>query len=430
MRKKNDKKQTRAELKKEVIKKAKTLFDNNTFKGFSKWKNAEYEFIAPADREYTYQWLWDTGFHAIALSHFDTERAKKEIRTFLLGQWEDGFIPHVIFWGKKKVLPHWAYIESKRSPRPHTTAITQPPVLGISVEEIYEKDKDKEFLKEVLPKLASHHRWLLSNRDEDGDKLISIISPNESGMDELPIFQYVVGFLGEDTVRLHWAFRKTDLRNYYHNYNNKIILKKDYFNVEELLFNCVFAEASRSLSRLFKEIGNKEEATYFEMVANASEEAIIEKCWHKEDEIFYSLFTKDEKYARVKTVASLAPLFLKNLKGEKLEKLINKHLLNKAEFWTKYPVPTVARSEPYYNPEDTPLHKAKLLWRGPTWIATNWFVVKGLRRHGYDDIADKIIDAMNRMITEHGFREYYNPETGQGYRRVNFGWSTLILDLL
>ncbi|OGK18376.1 hypothetical protein A3G67_03745 [Candidatus Roizmanbacteria bacterium RIFCSPLOWO2_12_FULL_40_12] len=418
------------ELRKDLTKKAQTVFDNNTFQGFSKWKNAEYSFIAPSDREYIYQFLWDTGFHAIVLSHFDIPKAKEEIRTFLLGQWNDGFLPHVIFWGEKKVLSHWAYIESKPSVRPHTTAISQPPVLALAIESIYKKSKDKKFLEETLPKIANHHRWLLANRDEDGDKLISIISPNESGMDELPVFQYVTGFLGEDVVRLHWTYRKTDLRNYYHNYDNKTILEKDYFNVEELLFNCVFAEASRSLSRLFSEIGNKEESSYFKMVSDKTEEAIIKKCWHKEDEIFYSLFTHEEKFARVKTVASLIPLFLENLKGEKLEKLINKHLLNKSEFWTRYPVPTVARSEPYYNPADTPIHKVKLLWRGPTWIATNWFVVKGLQKHGYHDIAEKIIITMNEMITQHGFREYYNPETGEGYRRVNFGWSTLLLDLL
>jgi len=70
------------------------------------------------------------------------------------------------------------------------------------------------------------------------------------------------------------------------------------------------------------------------------------------------------------------------------------------------------------------------LWRGATWINANWFVVKGLQKHGYSDIADEIIEKMCKMITKYGFREYYNPETGLGYRRKNFGWSTLIIDLL
>ena len=56
--------------------------------------------------------------------------------------------------------------------------------------------------------------------------------------------------------------------------------------------------------------------------------------------------------------------------------------------------------------------------------------MKGLRKHGYDNLADQIVEKMVEMIEERGFREYYNPETGEGYRRENFGWSTLILDLL
>ncbi len=417
-------------IKHQYVQEAKKVFQKNTLQGFSRWKHTSYRFVAPADREYTYQWLWDTAFHAIVLSHFDTKRAQDEIRTFLVGQSSDGFIPHVIFWGERKMLPIWAYIESKIWFRPRTTAITQPPALALAVEQIYEKDQDKEFLKEVLPKLADHHRWLIAHRDIDGDGLMSIISPNESGMDELPVFQYVMGFHAQDMARLHYYYRKADLLNQLNGFNSRRILEKDYFNVEELVFNVVFIEAARSLSRLFSVLSNPTEALFFAQAAKKGEEALIEKCWNKEDKIFYSLFTKEEKHAKVMTVASLVPLFLSGLKGSKLKLLVQNHLLNPKEFWTKYPVPSVAASEPFYEPNDTPIHKMKLLWRGPTWISTNWFVVKGLRKHGYNDVADTIVKQMIDMIQKHGFREYYNPETGVGYRRKDFGWSTLIVDLL
>src|SRR2546421_260221 len=114
-------------LKLAYIEEAKRVFEKNTLSGYSSWKHTMYRFVAPANREYTYQWLWDTAFHAIVLSHFDPERAKEEIRTFLLGQFADGFIPHVVFWGESKILPIWAYIESKIWWRPRTTALTQPP---------------------------------------------------------------------------------------------------------------------------------------------------------------------------------------------------------------------------------------------------------------------------------------------------------------
>ena len=178
-----------ADTKSKFIKKARLIFEKNTFQGFSKWRNTDYKFIAPSDKEYVFQWLWDTAFHAIVLSNFDVEWAKKEILNFLLVQGDDGFIPHVIFWGNGKKLPRWAYIESVISIRPRTSSITQPPILPIAVEQIYNKSKDRNFLAETVDKLAKNHKWLLENRDNDKDSLISIISPNESGMDESPVFQ-------------------------------------------------------------------------------------------------------------------------------------------------------------------------------------------------------------------------------------------------
>lgn len=446
----------RTNLKTKYIEKAKKIFEHNLIKGYSEWKNTDYEFIAPAKKEYVYQFLWDTGFHAIVLSHFDTEWAKNEIRNYLKAQFEDGFLPHIIFWkGQTHELPHWAFLESKPALRPHTSAITQPPIFPIAVEEIFRRDCDtigplaaKEFLKEVLPKLARSNRWLIQNRDPDNDGLVSIISPNESGMDELPVFQIVSGFSGQDLVRLHYAFRKPDLLNQRYNFNSLKILDKDYFNVEELLFNVVFIESARSLSRLFEEIDEPEEAEYFENQAEVSEKSLIKKCWDATDQIFYTIYSKDEKKARVKTIASLLPLFLGTLPKDKLNALLNKHLLNPKEFWTNFPVPTVSQDDTHYSPLEFPDYKhgagiklldqlyltfyseLKMLWRGPTWIATNWFIVKGLRKHGQNRIADQIVEKMVEMIEKWGFREYYNPETGQGYRRQNFGWSTLILDLL
>ena len=417
-------------LKIEFIQKAKVVFQKNTLKGYSKWKNTDYKFVAPASTEYTFQWLWDTAFHAIVLANFDTNWAKSEIENYLEAQWENGFLPHMVFWGNKFILPHWAYIESKKSIRPKTSALTQPPVIALAVEKIYEQDKDKSFLKRVLPKLALYHRWLIENRDPDKDLLLSIISPNESGMDELPAFQVVSGYKGMETLQLHYTYKKTDLLNNHYDFDSKVILEKDYFNVEELVFNTIFIESTRSLSRLLKEIGEETESKFFSNLANKAEKNLLEKCWDKDDQIFYSLYSKDEKMVKVKTVASLVPIFLEGFNGKRLDQLIAKHLLNPQEFWTNYPIPSVSRSESYYTPNETPLYKVKLLWRGPTWINTNWLIVQGLKKHGQDKIADQIIEKTVGMIQKWGFREYYNPETGEGYRRQDFGWSTLIVDLL
>lgn len=413
-----------------VIEKARQILNGNLHIGFSRWKNAPYRYIAPANREYTYQWLWDTAFHAIVLSHFDIGWAKAEIKNFLLGQHDNGFLPHVVYWKKRFPLAPWVYFESKLSFWPRTTAITQPPLLPIAVEEIYKKDPDVQFLKDVLPKLANHHMWLLENRDPDRDYLISIISPNESGMDELPVFQYVMGYAGNNPSKLQYIFRKADILNHRYSYRDKTILEKDYFNVEEVLFNCVFIESARSIARLYTMLKKAKEAAWFTRVANRSEKALLTKMWDKKDQIFYSLYKKGELPARVKTVASLIPLFLDGISKKQADALVTKHLLNPEEFWTTYPVPSVSKDESYYDPGNAPLYRGKLIWRGPTWINTNWFIIRGLQKHGYSDLATELIKKTLIMIEQSGFREYYNPETGEGYSHHDFGWSTLIVDLL
>lgn len=34
------------------------------------------------------------------------------------------------------------------------------------------------------------------------------------------------------------------------------------------------------------------------------------------------------------------------------------------------------------------------------------------------------------LVLKSGYREFYNPLTGKGYGERNFGWSTLLVDML
>lgn len=59
-----------------------------------------------------------------------------------------------------------------------------------------------------------------------------------------------------------------------------------------------------------------------------------------------------------------------------------------------------------------------------------WLLVPPLRRLGYDAEADRIMSSCVELVERHGFREYYNPITGEGLAARRFGWSTLLVDLL
>jgi hypothetical protein len=113
---------------------------NRTFRLFNKnrrtgiFNGARYDYTCPSPRNYPHQWLWDSCFHAIVLTNFDLERSKSEIKTLLLNQRGDGFIPCVSIWEKRFPLEGMFYVNK----------ITQPPVIPIAVEIIYESTKDTE----------------------------------------------------------------------------------------------------------------------------------------------------------------------------------------------------------------------------------------------------------------------------------------------
>ena len=51
------------------------------------------------------------------------------------------------------------------------------------------------------------------------------------------------------------------------------------------------------------------------------------------------------------------------------------------------------------------------------------------RRHGLPLLADEIVSKSHELIENGGFREYYNPYTGEPYGARDFGWSTIVLDM-
>jgi hypothetical protein len=61
---------------------------------------------------------------------------------------------------------------------------------------------------------------------------------------------------------------------------------------------------------------------------------------------------------------------------------------------------------------------------------SNWYVARGLRRHGRADLARRIEDRSAALIEGDGFREYYDPQTGTGFGARDFSWTALALDLL
>ena len=119
------------------------------------------------------------------------------------------------------------------------------------------------------------------------------------------------------------------------------------------------------------------------------------------------------------------PLILEDLPREIVRRLVEGLLTSTDHFWLPYPVPSVSAAEPKFLPGNP----HGFIWRGPTWMNTNWFLSHALRHHGYTELADEIVSKSHRLIEAGGFREYYNPHNGEPYGAQEFGWSTIVLDM-
>ena len=103
------------------------------------------------------------------------------------------------------------------------------------------------------------------------------------------------------------------------------------------------------------------------------------------------------------------------------------HLLNPDEYWAEFPIPSTAMNHPTYRPETV---GGNLVWRGPTWINSNWYLARGLIRHGRVDLARVIANQSIVAMRKSGVREYYNPQSASGRGAPDFSWSTILLDLV
>jgi glycogen debranching enzyme len=223
--------------------------------------------------------------------------------------------------------------------------------------------------------------------------------------------------------------RRISLKNMLRGYNLKRIFGEGYFDVEDVLVNSIYIRNLKIMTRLLSEVEDEETARRFNHLYLKLKKVFVEKFYNREDHFFYDVYGKEEKTAKVKTVKGLMPLLLDLPKGI-AEELVGKHLYNKEEFQLSYPVPSVAASEPTFEPSAPAFGGKPLLWRGPTWINTNWFIVQGLREHGFKKEAQLLVEKSVGLITKNGFREFFNPITGEGLGAQNFSWSTLVVDML
>ncbi len=144
-----------------------------------------FAYTEPSPGRYPWQWYWDSCFAAIVNRRFEAERSRAELESLLAAQRPDGFIGHTIFWhtpvsGVRRPF----YNVATRTAR--QTETIQPPLLAWAWR-LAVGDPALE------PRIGAQADWLARHRDLEGDGLLWIVQPDESGLDASPKFDPVWG---------------------------------------------------------------------------------------------------------------------------------------------------------------------------------------------------------------------------------------------
>jgi hypothetical protein len=376
----------------------------------------DYAFTCPAPRRYAHQWYWDSCFHAIAWRRYDVRRARQELRTLLRVMGPDGLIPHTIFWCAPARWRRTPFYATRRPFGELATATTQTPLIALAWELVADASEDEPgFASEGLDGLRRHYDWLAEERDPDGDGLISIIHPDESGLDDSPKYDPVFRWMAHHRPGYFWLCE----RHRRLGYSSREIIERYDEHVEDVMVNVFYALSLRSLARLSRD-------AEYERRAERTERALVDRCYDERTGLFFDLAGRREVRIEVSTWSSLAPLALEGVPESIRCRLVEEHLLHPERYGAGTGIPSVSMEERSFNAGFDRFR----CWRGPSWVNTAWLLVPPLRDLGYGDAADRIVSSLEGAVERDGFREYYNPLTGAGLAARDFGWSTLLVDLL
>lgn len=375
-----------------------------------------FQYTLPSPDSYPYQWLWDSCFHAIILTHFNIEDAKKELLSLVAKQFSNGMLPHMNYWEKPKKTTFPMIDWGKED----TSSITQPPMLAYAVWQIYQKDRDLEFLSGIYGSMKRFYDYLLKDRDPRRNHLIGIINPDESGEDNSPRFDIPLILPSKQTIEENYKKRiKLIGKNHQCNFDAPFCMK-NFFWVKDVPFNAILIENLILLSSISDKLNRNKESEYY-----YNQALLIKGAMRKlmlEDGIFWSTYGTDYTKIKVKTWAIFSPLFANVATDSEAKNLVKNYLLNPEEFYLPFTMPTTAKSDPAFDPNG--------FWRGPVWMSTNWIVFKGLTNYGFHTEAKHLLDNSIQLLEKSGFREQYNPLTGEGYGAMNFTWGGLVIDML
>ena len=250
-----------------------------------------------------------------------TNIAKNVLELFLHKQKADGQFPcFIIDRNKNTSMPEYGYSQIQECVSFIRLCL-----------EYFEISDDFEFLKLAYQKGTKWIEWCESKRMPRKTGLIEMFCGFDDGHDNSP---------RKRGMKYSGTAKNDDAAQYPEGDEVLPVIAPD--------INAVYYGDLLALSDIAKILGSDHEAEFYKAKAEQVKKKIIDICLDEKDEFFYDV---DKNGAMRKTLSvSITNVFSEHiLDREFMEKIYFRHLKNPNEFYTEYPFPSIAKSDPDFH---------------------------------------------------------------------------------
>lgn len=381
--------------------------------------------------QYRHLWTWDALMHGLGQAAIDEERGWRHMLAPLsLGQHADGFVPHITYsTTPQRYMPgpeRWGELSSVAGRR--TSGISNPPVAGICLRELFERSGDERRARAALGPIARWHAWWQRERmpAAGGGSPVSI-HPWEGGMDDAPhaidalVHAPVASdpYVRRDLDHVDAAQRPPDA--HYDRYiglvdhgravgwRQRELATHGPYRLLCPALGGLLATSAADLAHVADRLGETE-------VAEASADLAAQ--------------VRDAMRARASADGSVHPVDL--VTGTELPHVTVASVLAAGDAGSavgqrarRLAMPGGELHTPVGLRSTSPLDAAfepQRYWRGPVWAPTTWLASVQAARRGDLELAAELRACVVRFLVEVGPREYAHAETLEGLGAQEFPW--------
>jgi len=385
----------------------------------------KHSWIAPGGG-YQAQWVWDTMFVVDLLSVLPGQ--KQVIREVFQNYWD-----FQVRWNAK--TPEYAHdmLPCFMDPK-HTDdrwlrypAISQIPIITWGLERVYNRNGDKELLRQSLKHVEKFHQWYWRERDVTNIGLIAVGSYDGSAKHaRCETFDHECNMDGLKMT--NHPTRKSEKENPWRGNifergweKRKMQKEGPWYGDICITGNTAFLIlGEQCLVRLAKIMGDKEMAARRQVKIDKSIKAMRKYMWDDKEGIFLSVHRDTLKKIPVATIGSWMALEA----GVPTKKMADRmaKLMRSPRWNTPLPVPTVDRMDKRW--------ESDRFWRGDVWPPTNYLTAGGFARYGHHDLAADICDRTIANAIKNGVSERYDSISGKALGVDYLGMTCTLITMM